>query len=360
MKFIDKIKMIKTYLPMFWFYFRYLFKKSKPLFGAFFQITNKCNARCLMCFNWQILNESKDELSLGQIDRFSKTMGLVPSLTIGGGEPFLRDDLPQICEIFCKNNKTKRISIPTNSLLSDKIMDLTEKILNICSSTKIAITLSLDGVGAIHDAIRGVEGAFERFLETYNKISQLLVRYPNLKININTTVSDKNYNNISQVIDFVDKNLKVGFHTIEIIRGCYNQKNVQAISTDEYRGLIRKILLSRTINNDKYHKLIYSYYHGLSLKTIEKKKRLIPCRASSFMPVIDAKGDVYNCELLPAIGNLRDYEYDVFKILNSQKSKIQRKDIFQKKCHCTHYCYQVQNIPMSPSHFLRAICGKNL
>jgi len=354
MKILNKVKMAKNYWPISKFYFYSLLKRNQPLFGLFFQITNRCNSKCLMCFNWKKINRVDDEISLSEIERFTKTIGHLPHLSLGGGEPFLRDDLVEICQVFCKNNQTNKIAIPTNCLLTDRIVDLSKKILESCP-VMLKIVLSLDGLEEVHDHIRGVKGNFNKFLETYKELSCLAGKYPQLQISVNTTISDKNEDNISQVIDFVDKNLKVKFHTFEIIRGCYNQKYIQTPSLDKYEQLIKKILNSETMNHNKYHKMIYSYYHKIALDTLKKKKQLIPCRISSFLPVIDATGNVYHCELLPAIGNLRDFDYNFLTIRQSDKAKQQRKDISNKKCHCTHFCYQIQNIPMSPFHFLKAI-----
>jgi len=354
MTILDKVKIIRNYWPVSKFYFYSLFKKNRPFLGLFFQITDKCNAKCLMCFNWKRINKASDELSLNEIEKFTKTMGNIPSLTIGGGEPFLRDDLPEICHIFYKNNGVCKISIPTNCLSTDKIIDSTKKILESCHIT-LKIVLSLDGTREIHDHIRGVKGTFDKLLETYKKLDQLRKEYSHLQLNINTTISNKNEDNIPEVIDFVDKNFNIQFHTLELIRGCYNQKNVQAPSLGKYQQLIKYILKSKNVSKNKYHRAMYSYYHKIAIDILKEKKQLIPCRVSSFMPVIDATGNVYNCELLPTIGNLKNSDYDFLKIWQSNKAKKQRKDISNKKCHCTHYCYQIQNIPMSPLHFLKSI-----
>jgi len=307
-----------------------------------------------MCFNWKRINKASNELSLDEIEKLTKTIGPIPNLSIGGGEPFLRNDLPEICQIFYKNNGVRKISIPTNCLLTDKIVDSTKKILESCQVT-LKIVLSLDGTREIHDHIRGIKGTFDKMLETYKELDQLRKKYLQLKISINTTISNKNEDNIPEIINFVDKNFNIQFHTLELIRGCYNQKNVQAPSLDKYQQLIKYILKSKNINNNKYHKVMYSYYHKITTDILKEKKQLIPCRVSSFMPVIDATGNVYNCELLPTIGNLKDSNCDFSKIWHSKKAKKQRKDISNKKCYCTHYCYQIQNIPMSPLHFLMAI-----
>jgi len=358
MEILDKIKIVRNYWSVSKFYFYSLLKKNQPLFGLFFQITNRCNAKCLMCFNWQKLNKVNNELSLDEIKRFTKSIGHLPHLILGGGEPFLRDDLVEICQIFSKNNQVNKIAIPTNCLSTDRIIDSAKRILE-SFPVKLKIVLSLDGTEETHDYIRGVKGNFNKFLETYEKLNQLSKKYPQLQISINTTISNKNEDNIFEIIDFVDKNLTVKFHTLELIRGCYNQKNVQAPSLDKYQRLIKQILESKTINNNRYHKVIYSYYHKIALDILREKQQLIPCRVSSFLPVIDATGNVYHCELLPTIGNLRDSDYDFSKIWQSDEAKKQRKYISNKKCHCTHYCYQIQNIPMSPLHFLRAIMCKS-
>lgn len=352
MKLSDKIKLIKSDWPMLKFFFRSILKQDQPFFGLFFQITDRCNARCVMCFNWQKINKGNKELSLDEINKISKSMGIIPALSIGGGEPFFRDDLPEICEIFYKNNKTKRISIPTNSLLTEKIPQSTKKILELCP-IKIVVVLSLDGVGEIHDKIRGVKGIFHKVLENYKNLTALALEHPNLRINVNSTISSENEDYISELIDFVDENLNVNFHTFEIIRGSFNEKSVRAPSLEKYEQLINQLMTSKTLGKNKIHKLFYETYHRLALKTMTEKKQIIPCRISSFMPVIDAEGNVYNCELLPPIGNIREAGYDFMKIWHSAKAEKQRKDIADKKCYCTHYCYQIQNIPISPAQLLK-------
>ena len=47
----------------------------------------------------------------------------------------------------------------------------------------------------------------------------------------------------------------------------------------------------------------------------------IPCLAGKISLVIDEKTNVYPCEMLSSIGNLRDTNYDFTKILNSEKLK---------------------------------------
>ncbi|MFA6593818.1 MAG: radical SAM protein [Candidatus Buchananbacteria bacterium] len=357
MEFIKRLKIIKQYLPVSKFYFYYLLKKDWPLYGLIFQVTNKCNSRCLMCFNWQVINTETDELSLAEIEKFAKTVGAIRSVTLGGGEPFLRSDLPEICEIFYRCSATRKIAIPTNCLLPDRIIEQTQKIL-AAVPIKLKVVLSLDGIGEVHDTIRGIAGNFERFSETYEKLMELAKVNEALQVSVNSTISNVNKDNIADIIDFIDRHPGIKYHTAEVIRGSFDPQKIAPLDLKQYEDLLNRVLFkSKTLANDFANKLFYVYYHKIALRIMKQKRQILPCRSASFFPVVDAWGNVYNCEMLPKIGNLRNADYDFKKIWQSAAAKRQRLDIRNKKCWCTHYCYQLPNIIMSPWHLLRAVLG---
>ena len=51
----------------------------------------------------------------------------------------------------------------------------------------------------------------------------------------------------------------------------------------------------------------------------------IPCLAGKISFVVDEKTNVYPCEMLSSLGNLRDNNYDFSKILDSEKLKLVRE-----------------------------------
>ncbi|MDI6738342.1 MAG: radical SAM protein, partial [Nanoarchaeota archaeon] len=80
-------------------------------------VTNKCNANCRHCFYKSELNIEKEEISLSQIEKIAKTLKHpLATLMLSGGEPFLRNDIVEVCKIFLKHNKTRRITISTNGM----------------------------------------------------------------------------------------------------------------------------------------------------------------------------------------------------------------------------------------------------
>ena len=54
-----------------------------------FFVTDRCNARCKHCFNWDKIRDSKstEELSLEEIKKISSHFGRIKYMTYGGGEP---------------------------------------------------------------------------------------------------------------------------------------------------------------------------------------------------------------------------------------------------------------------------------
>jgi len=83
-------------------------KCASPIYLIFF-VTEICNARCKHCFG-NFSNEkekAKEELSLEEINKISKNMDNLLYLLPTGGEPFLREDLPDIINVFYRNNRLR-------------------------------------------------------------------------------------------------------------------------------------------------------------------------------------------------------------------------------------------------------------
>src|SRR3989344_819054 len=101
----------------------------KDLFQVIYHITFKCNSKCKHCFNWKFLNRQQQELDLKEIDDIARKLPSFSWLMFSGGEPFLRDDIDKIVEIFYQHNDIKHITIPTNGLLTEKIREKVSSII---------------------------------------------------------------------------------------------------------------------------------------------------------------------------------------------------------------------------------------
>ena len=130
MKFTDKFQ-----------YLRYLVDKRgmKPVY-LIVGLTYDCNSFCRTCFNWEQLRKHKEqELSLEELQKTFATMGDLLFVVMSGGEPFLRRDLPEVCETLSTKNHVKQITIPTGAIASDLIARSVESTLQKCPETQIVV-----------------------------------------------------------------------------------------------------------------------------------------------------------------------------------------------------------------------------
>ena len=319
-------------------------------------VTSKCNSRCRHCFFWKDLNAQKNELTLEEIRKLSSDLGEVSNLAVSGGEPTLRTDLPEICELFHKNNKTNNIHIPTNGLSPNLIKSKIKEVLEKCDC-RITVAISLDGLKETHDNIRGVKDNFESVLETYKELLDLKKNHKNLKLMVNTVISNKNYKEVVKLINFVKTNMpELDGHGFDWIRGNPKDKEFGIPSLDEIKELLPMLkkteetyLNKRKNLRDRLELGIRHYLSDLKYEIIKSNKQVIPCRAGDIFAVVYPQGDVALCELLPMIGNLR--EQDIKTVWNSEKAESQRQHIKDKKCHCTHGCFQPTNVMLYPKAY---------
>ncbi len=336
-----------------------IFWKRRPVQLTFF-VTRRCNARCPFCFylasddtggDWQ------DELSLHEIGKISGSLGKLLWLAFSGGEIFLRKDLVEISQIFYAQNQPVMMLYPTNGLLPERIRDTMEEILKQCANSVVAVKISLDGVGETHDTLRKTPDGFDKAMNTYHLLEPLLDNYPNFELGINTVFCADNQDTMDEIIDFVGALNNVGTHTISMVRGNLSDEHYKQIDHRKYdRAIVRleENLKNRTAN-------VYRF-RGARLKaaqdilqrrliheTILQKKRETPCYAGRLNLVLTETGDVYPCEILTtSFGNIRDYDYDMRKIIRSRRAKEVIDPILEKQCHCTHECNFIMNILFNP------------
>ena len=152
-----------------------LYKKFR-IFSGFFvgrpawctwQVTYRCNFRCSFCDYWMSGSAAAGELSLDEIEKGCRTLAGITSLmiSIGGGEPFMRKDLPQIIEVMARYHMPL---LTTNGWFVTR-----EFARNAFRAGLWGASVSLDYASAEkHDRNRGVEGAFRRALKALEYLSE--------------------------------------------------------------------------------------------------------------------------------------------------------------------------------------------
>lgn len=335
-----------------------IFWKHRPIHYTFF-LTKRCNAKCPFCFYLSGKEGPADtaaELSLDEIRKVSSSMGDLLWLAFSGGEIFLRDDLVEITKVFYETNRPSIILFPTNGLMPTVIREKVGAILESCSDSTVVVKLSIEGTEEINDSIRD-EGSFNKTMETYNALGGLLDEYPNFELGINTVFCSRNQESMDELIELVNGMEKINTHTVSLIRGNVADKGLKEVDMKKYYDTVEKM----AVNLRERRSSVYRF-RGAKLKaaqdilqrrliyeTYTRNRRMVPCHAGRLNLVVSETGDVYPCELLDKkLGNIRENEYDIIKLLSSRQAMEIISSIRKTGCFCTHECNFMTNILFSP------------
>jgi MoaA/NifB/PqqE/SkfB family radical SAM enzyme len=216
--------------------------KKRPIQFTFF-LTRRCNAKCPFCFytSKEEAVASATELSLLEIEKIAPQLGTLLWLAFSGGEIFLRSDLIEITKLFYTVNKPAIILLPTNGLLTDTIYRSVETILKACPESSIVVKLSLDGPESVHDELRGVSGAYQKTLKTCKALGNLVDKYANFELGINTVFCRANQDYIDEVIDLVQTLPQVKTHTVSLIRGEVFRDDLKQVDLEKYKKVIARL-----------------------------------------------------------------------------------------------------------------------
>ncbi len=336
-----------------------LLQKSRVIHLTFF-VTRRCNLRCPFCFylgGREKPDAAENELALSEIERISRSLGALLWLAFSGGEVFLREDIVPISTTFYENNRPAIMLFPTNGMLPDLIRDRTEEILRACTKSVIVVKLSLDGLKEMHDTLRGKAGSFEKTMTTYRLLEGLVGKYPNFELGINTVFCSENQDMMDTVIDFVRGMENVRTHTISMVRGDLRDEGFKKVDFRKYLAAIERLekdLKNRTSRTYRFRGARIKaaqdiVQRRLIHRTSVEKRRLIPCYAGRLNVVLTEAGDVHPCEILAeTFGNVRDYGYDLGKVVRSRKAGEIIRSIMENRCFCTHECYFMTNILFNP------------
>ncbi len=348
-------------------YLRYIRKAG--LFQVIYHVTRKCNARCLSCFSWKRTETDAPELTLDELGRITTSMPKFPWLLLSGGEPFLREDLPEIVSMFYENNGVRHVTLPTNGLMPERISTTVER---LCSSAKEAtlnLALSIDGIGKEHDRMRGCPGNFEKLLKTWELVGPLRDRLPNLSVKFHTVLSNQNYTHFDEIREFVER-LGPDLHTFDFLRGNPADETLALPPEETLADLSRKIkgVLRRYGGYDRlrrHNSLLKTVYEAVVedycdefLKIRRESRQTVPCVADRMTLVLGASGEASLCEMLGPFASFRDFDYDFDALWDCEASKRARRDVTARKCYCYHPCYQTINILFHPTGVVRALAKR--
>lgn len=151
-----------------------------------YQVTLKCNARCIMCDSWKTKSEAT--LDLQEVEHIFSQLKDLLAIRISGGEPFILPDLAERIQIIHRHTKPYYVHVTSNGFLTDRIVPFVE---NYATPGNLDMKISIDGYGDTQDQIRG-PNAWERSIATVRELAKLRKTKKNFYLGVNQVLTDAN------------------------------------------------------------------------------------------------------------------------------------------------------------------------
>jgi radical SAM protein with 4Fe4S-binding SPASM domain len=287
---------------------------NRPL--VVWNMTNRCNLKCLHCYISAEDRTYSDELSTEEARAFIDDicrMG-APVLLFSGGEPLLREDIFELGK-YAAEQGTRPVISSNGTLITPEVAQ------KIKQAGFQYVGISIDGAEATHDHFRQRKGCFKAAIEGIKNCVAAGV-----KAGTRLTINAHNYKDLPAVLDIVEQEKIPRFcmyHLVYAGRG--REMAEQDISPAESRRTMQ-ILIDKVLDWDKRGvdtEILTTDNHADGIFLWHYIKQHIPeraddvvqllemhggCSAGGKMANVDPKGNVHPCQFWShyTLGNIRE------------------------------------------------------
>lgn len=262
-------------------------KIHKNLFQALhFEVTHKCNLRCLHCYNINYLDSQKKDLSIQEVKKvidISETVGC-KHFGFSGGEPLMRSDFLEIIDYA-----PGPIHILTNGLM------LSEKQIKTLKQMKkiIEFRVSLDGL-ASHKTLRAVD-----YKKVVEKIR--LIRDHGFIATVNTMLTPYNINELSAMYELMKK-IKIDRWRIDFIFNGGNAALNKFLTQNDDRPFeaLKNIIIKYLGEKPSFDLDINKFFRSICLEGIKRTEYSPRTKVCGYQKALTIRpnGDVSFCPSL--------------------------------------------------------------
>lgn len=310
------------------------FPLEKPIVLQF-PVIDICNSQCQMCRIWE--NKISQDLTLDQLriglrnPLFSK----VASVGLNGGEPTLRKDLGALTAVlFEELPKLRSISIITNAYKHDEVINRITDVGQVVTQHggKLDLMISLDGLGEVHDRVRGKPGNFERAMHVleFAHTSPLIHN-----VRIGCTIIKENVYGLADLFEFCQsKKLYIKYRLGIPHQRLYTQNLLDPYALDAVEKYhIAEFLEGLIVHYEKSEEQKF-FYRSLIDQMVHQASRKAGCDWQHRGATITSKGELLYCAVQSKVlGNISDRSIEDRYFGN----KDHLTDIIQNHCgKCSH------------------------
>ncbi len=346
-------------LPLYWAFRTFGWPAVKP-FSVVISVSFRCNSKCRTCDIWRKPN---DDLSVDEWEKVFASLGHAPFyMTFTGGEPFLRPDLDELVIRGYQQCKPEVITIPTNGMLTERVLAMTERMCRECPTSSIGINLSLDGIGDEHDDIRGVEGNWKLSMATWQRLKELQKTHKNLVLTVHTVISRFNAHRFQEIQEGL-KFLEPDSYITEVAEERVELDTVgwgitpQPADYDEIADFLSQQARQAPAKGiARFTQAFRAQYYQLAKRVLHEHDQVIPCYAGWASAHIAPNGDLWSCCIrAESVGNVRDHDYDITPLWRSRAMAELRGSIKRKECACPMANANYANMLLHPPTVIKVM-----
>ena len=282
-------------------------------------LTYRCNSRCATCHVWQHPTLPAEEITPAVL---AKLPGGFGQIVLTGGEPTLRADLEEIVDLL--RPKARRLEIATNGLQADKLERIAAK------HPDVRFRISLDGLGARNDSIRGERDGFARKMATLRRLVAAGAREPGFAVALQDDNADQLLELYRLCCDFG------GDLAVAALHNGFRFHKIDNESANRLRlaRAVQPLIVARLRSSRPRNWLRAWSELGLMKKILGQPRRM-PCPAGRDFAYIDPWGRVYACPIRPdlEIGDLAAQSWK--EIFRGPHAAAARTHVAR----CTHNCW---------------------
>jgi MoaA/NifB/PqqE/SkfB family radical SAM enzyme len=275
-----------------------------------------------MCNTWQHPSARDEELRPEDLESLPN----VKFANITGGEPFLREDIGEIVEVL--KPKANRIVVSTNGYFTDRVIALAQRY------PDLGFRVSLEGLPAANDELRGLSNGFDHGLRTLLRLRSMGVK----DIGFGITLSDRNADDLIELYELADA-MGLEFATAAVHNSYYFHKFDNQIQEKERVAASLEELSRRLLRTSRPKNWFRAWFNMGLANYVRGGRRLLPCDMGSDVFFIDPFGEVKPCNGMDAsMGSLKQKSFE--EIWTGEAAQTVRDRV----CACDSDCWMIGSV----------------
>jgi MoaA/NifB/PqqE/SkfB family radical SAM enzyme len=313
-------------------------------FHLTFSVTHRCNSRCRMCYIWQ--KESGKDLNIEEISRIfaQNDFSSLTALTLTGGEPTLRNDLVDLLVTVTRAcPRIHQVTLATNGFNPRRTIEQVKGCLGVLQANpsieRFFVQVSLDGVGELHDLIRGVPGFYDRVMETLVFLKKMAQTEERLSLKLSSTVQPANVDSVSELQGLAEHlDIPIRFGALVFSSRYYGNIADEALRFKPEQAKRTSAIFSQMADANPGANVKF-YYRDAARMALGAQRTKV-CMQGYYGFVLEHDGNVYpcvNCEDR-AFGNLCTHSFR--EVWRGTHAQALRREMRAHCCPgCTSICY---------------------